>query len=266
MGPRLFGIPASRAPVVAVLRRGPSDWFQLGSWELDGPSYLGGSWLRGTVYPQRCDLSPDGRWICYFALKASAGWELGATYVAISRLPWLSALAAWRTDGTWTRGVHFVEDKIVWEPSEPDEGDVAPLRERFGMEITRASAFAVERRRGWTESEETPPRDPDDVWDERRDVAMEKEGPNGRVLRVRGSFAAFRSSRNHRSEVTYQLGDRSLDGIQWGDWAPGGHLLTATIDGRLQIRTPDARSIVWEHDLSAFGPDPTPPPAEASSW
>jgi hypothetical protein len=45
--------------------------------------------------PATGDLSPDGRWFAYFALKASADWELGATYIAISRLPWLTALAGW---------------------------------------------------------------------------------------------------------------------------------------------------------------------------
>jgi len=28
--PRLFGIPAARAPIVAVLRRGPSNWSHAG--------------------------------------------------------------------------------------------------------------------------------------------------------------------------------------------------------------------------------------------
>jgi hypothetical protein len=64
-------------------------------WDLETPAYEPGAWLRGTIYPQRCDLSPDGRWFAYFALKASAEWELGPTYIVISRLPWLTALAAW---------------------------------------------------------------------------------------------------------------------------------------------------------------------------
>jgi hypothetical protein len=92
-----------------VLGRGPSAWAHVGKWDVTRGRYTPGSWLRGTVYPQRCDLSPDGRWLCYFALKASARWKAGATYVAISRLPWLTALAAWGSCGTWTRGAHFVD-------------------------------------------------------------------------------------------------------------------------------------------------------------
>src|SRR5262245_48312523 len=32
--PRIFCIPATRAPIVAVLRRGPSAWSHLGKWDL----------------------------------------------------------------------------------------------------------------------------------------------------------------------------------------------------------------------------------------
>lgn len=86
--PRLFGIPARDVPVVAVLRRGPSAWAQVGRWDVGvTPSYQPGSWLRGTLYPQRCDLSPDGRYLSYFTLRPHADWAPGPTYLAVSRLP-----------------------------------------------------------------------------------------------------------------------------------------------------------------------------------
>jgi hypothetical protein len=51
MGPRIFGIVAQNAPVVAVIRRGPSDWMHLSRWDLETPAYEPGAWLRGTIYP-----------------------------------------------------------------------------------------------------------------------------------------------------------------------------------------------------------------------
>jgi hypothetical protein len=54
--------------------------------------------------------------------------------------------------------------------------------------------------------------------------------------------------------------------VQWAEWDPGGRLLVATDDGRLQIRDVVDGSVQWEADESALGPDPTPPPAEASIW
>jgi len=55
-----FGIPAARVPVVAVLGRGPSDWSHVGRWDVARGVYELGAWIRGDLYPQRCDLSPTG--------------------------------------------------------------------------------------------------------------------------------------------------------------------------------------------------------------
>ena len=274
MDPRIFGIQASRAPIVAVIRRGPSKWIHVGRWVLDVPAYEPGAWLRGTIYPQRTDLSPDGRWLAYFALKASADWELGTTYIAISRLPWLTALAGWATDGTWTRGVEFVEDRSVWKVDEPDLGDLGPVRERYGLRLARADTFAVERRRGWTETADTPPRRPDDAWDEGRGdrIVMQRPRPGSggaERLTVRGTYAAIRELHGIRTDVRYELhsGDdaRHLEDVQWADWDAVGRLLVATVDGRLQIRDVDG-SVTWEADEAALLPDPAPPPEDARAW
>ena len=281
--PRLFGIPARDAPVVAVLRRGPSDWFHLGRWDVERMAYEPGAWLRGTVYPQRCDLSPDGRWFAYVALKAGADWAPGPTYVAISRLPWLTALAAWGTGGTWTRGVHFVDSADATPLDPPDVGSLDGLPRTTGLAVSRAHSFAVERRRGWTETARTPPRAESDTWDERRDVEMDKPDPtwSGTRLVVSGGYAAFRGSEvDRRGAPRYALARpgrsrgalsevpeaRPLDGLHWADWSADGRLLVATAAGELQVRAPDGHTIVWRHDLAAMTPDPHEAPAEAARW
>lgn len=236
----------------------------VGRWDVAAPSYEPGAWLRGTIYPQRCDVSPDGRWFAYFAFKASARWELGSTYIAISELPWLTPIVAWATYGTWTRGIHFVEDPSVWDVSAPDQGDARAIRDRFGLRMSPAHAFAVERRRSWVETAETPPRSPQDAWDEQRGDRIEMEklssGGDGVVLTVRGRYAGRRELHSVDAEVRYglaQAGDpRDLDGVQWADWDDHGRLLVATDDGKLQIRGSDAASLEWEADEAAFTPDP----------
>jgi hypothetical protein len=271
--PRLFGIPATDAPVVAVLRRGPSAWAHVGRWELDPPVYRPGSWLRATVYPQRCDLSPDGRWLSYFALDAHAHWAAGSTYVAVSRLPWVSALAAWGTQGTWTRGLHFVSDRSVQEAGAPDAGSLDLPALGCGLAVTRAASFAVERRRGWTETADTPPRAAQDMWDEQRAVRMTKPQPGAGSrpsLVVRGRAAAFRSGASH--DASYTLHDSgtvlALPGVQWADWASDGSLLVATTDGHLQIRhyAGGSMNVHWQHDVWALTPDPQKPPKAAHLW
>lgn len=272
MSPRIFGIPAARAPVVAVLRRGPSDWSHVGRWDVAHGVYEPGAWIRANLYPQRCDVSPDGRWLCYFTLRGRAAWRAGNTYVAISRLPWLTALAAWATCGTWTRGAHFTEERGVTSVGQPSEGDVRPCLEKFGLAVTRPASFAVERRHGWSETDDTPPRPPEDMWDERRPVAMQKLRPQsqGAVrLTVRGYFAAFRSGAPGQTmyAILEDGRERRLEGVQWADWDAEGRLLVATADGRLQIRDgSDAAIVLWQYDLAGLVPDPTPPPDEARRW
>ena len=287
--PRIFGIPARDAPVVAVLRRGPSDWCHLGRWDVEQLRYEPGAWLRGTLYPQRCDLSPDGRWFAYFTLKASADWAPGPTYVAVSRLPWLTALAAWGTAGTWTRGVHFVDANDTSDAVKagrldpPDVGSLDGLPGTLGLAVSPAHSFAVERRRGWTETAETPPRADGDMWDERRQVEMDKPDPAGSGARlvVSGGYAAVRESqvdrrgapryalippRRSRGVLSEAEDVHVLDGVHWADWASDGRLLVATTAGELQVRAADGTTVVWRHDLAAMAPDPAPPPPEAARW
>ena len=280
MKPRLFGIPTTRSPVVAVLRRGPSDWSQVLRWDPEAGTLERGSWIHANLYPQRCDLSPDGRWLSYFTLRQKSTWGAGPTYIAISRLPWLTALAAWGTCGTWTCGLHFVDRRRTWEVGPAAEGDSEPLRKRygFGLELTRPPAFAVERRRGWTESAVSPPYDPEqDPWDIRRvpRLTMEKPRPHsaGSVrLTVSGRYAAYRSGKPAWSEATYTIqdgdGPRGLQHVQWADWDGMGRLLVATTTGRLQVREEpwDETSTTWSADLSDDRPAPAEPPSIARRW
>jgi hypothetical protein len=284
---RVFGIGATAADVVAVLRRGPSGWSHVGRWDIAARRYEPGSWLHGTLYPQRCDLSADGRYLCYFVLKGDSTWELGATYVAVSRLPWLTALAAWRTPGTWTGGAHFVADAGRCDLGPPDAGETSGLRGRYGLAMTEAASYPVERRRGWRETPDTPARAVTDVWDEKRsnEVRMTRPQPEpagGRApwpggtrpwLVVSGGYAAHRSRPEHYDAPRYELVDGSagsvlehLDEVQWADWAGGGELLTATTDGRLQIRDRATLQVAWEHDLAPMRPETGMPPAEARHW
>ena len=270
--PRLFGIPAAEAPVVAVVRRGPSDWWHLGRWHVgDRPSFEPGAWVRGTIYPQRCDLSPDGRWFCYFTLRGRADWSAGTTYVAVSRLPWAAALAAWGTDGTWTRGLHFVAPRDH-QVGPPDEGDDAPLRLRHGLAPARPASFAVERRGGWTESPDSPPADAHEPVgraacaprDDAQDPAGERADAAGQ-RRVRG-VPHVRRREVRRAALPF--GRRRAGGGAVGRLRPvDGRLLVATADGRLQVRDGrDGRTVRWETDVRGLAPDPRPAPPEAASW
>jgi hypothetical protein len=269
--PRIYCISATQAPVVAVFRRGPSNWAHVGRWDLAAGRYEPGVWLGGRIFPRRSDLSPDGQYLCYFAHKPSATWEHGEAYVALSKLPWLTALHAFSTCGTWTRGYYFTEDcsrdDLLMEK--------LPIPYRLGS--IPAVQFANERRRGWTEAADSPPRDPSDTWDERRNVRMQKPQPHGsRVLCVEsvgvagGEFDVGQAVDG--LNVRYSLESNGeielLDDLQWADWSREGQLLVATRTGRLQIRNleGDSPEILFEVDISNLEPAPTPAPAWAQCW
>ena len=66
---RLHVILARRGASAVVFRRGPSDKVAVLGWDRKKDGFTLGQWFRGHIYPRRCDLSPDGRFLIYFAAK-----------------------------------------------------------------------------------------------------------------------------------------------------------------------------------------------------
>ena len=269
--PRIYCIPALHAPVVAVLRRGPTNWSHVGRWDLVARRYEPGAWLSGRIFPRRSDLSPDGRVLCYFAHKPSATWEHGEAYVALSKLPWVTALYAFPTCGTWTRGYYFTQE------SDADQPENVKLPVPYGLRSIPIVQFANERRRGWAEPAEAPCRVPGDAWDQQRNARLEKRQPGGdRRLVVEslgwagGEFGVDQAVDGLRVRYRLEDGDgvQWLDDVQWADWDREGHLLVATRSGKLQIRklVVDGSHPLFDEDLSRLEPIPAPAPAWTQRW
>ena len=66
---RLHAILARKADTAVVFRRGPSNKTAVLEWHLDSDTFSLGQWFYGSFYPYRCDISPDGRHLVYFAAK-----------------------------------------------------------------------------------------------------------------------------------------------------------------------------------------------------
>mgnify|MGYP007059409017 CR=1 FL=1 len=111
---RLFVIVARAAPVAIVLRRGPTQWYHLIHWQTRKDAFTHGAWIKGRIYEERCDLSPDGRLFIYFVHQSSrSGTSLTHAWTAISRAPWLQALALWPQGTTYGGGGRFVDNRSV---------------------------------------------------------------------------------------------------------------------------------------------------------
>jgi hypothetical protein len=93
-----------------IFRRGPSKSVQLILWNIETDSFISGQWFKGRIYERRCDLSPDGSKLIYFAAKRSTSTidsTIGETWTAISKPPYLTALALWPKGDSWNGGGLF---------------------------------------------------------------------------------------------------------------------------------------------------------------
>lgn len=66
---RIHAIIARERRRAVVFRRGPSKKVAVIGWNLNTDEFTPGQWFKGRIYEYRCDLSPDGRYLLYFAAK-----------------------------------------------------------------------------------------------------------------------------------------------------------------------------------------------------
>src|SRR5690606_15991035 len=107
---RLYVLLARKARVGVILRRGPSKWVQVIRWSTSSDAFEDGQWFHGRIYERRCDLSPDGRLFLYFAAKfhrAQAQGSYTYSWTAVSKPPWLTAIALWPKGDAWHGGGLF---------------------------------------------------------------------------------------------------------------------------------------------------------------
>ncbi|MEZ0224257.1 MAG: hypothetical protein ACAH83_06885 [Alphaproteobacteria bacterium] len=121
--PRLFIIFAKEAHEAVIFRRGPAAWCHVIRWDTKADKFYPGAWIRGRIYPERCDLSPDGELLLYFIHQ---GRKLRTDYTdswnAISRSPWLAALGLWPQGTTYGGGGRFSDNRsavLRFYPVEP---------------------------------------------------------------------------------------------------------------------------------------------------
>ena len=125
-----FGLLARKAPVGVLMRRGPSKWWHLTLWNTRTDDFMSGQWFRGSLYPAKCDLAPDGCLFSYFAGKFQPGAVqrgYGRTWVAVSRPPYFTALALWPVGDTWGGQTAFFDDGSFHAGTHKDHHPDHPL-------------------------------------------------------------------------------------------------------------------------------------------
>lgn len=112
--PRLHVLLARDASTAVVIRRGPTRHTAVIGWDRKTDEFKLGQWLYGRIYERRADLSPDGKHMIYFAMNGR--WHTGVkgAWSAISRAPYLKAVALFAKGDCWHGGGLFQTSRKYW--------------------------------------------------------------------------------------------------------------------------------------------------------
>jgi hypothetical protein len=111
---RLHVLLASEAPLGVVFRRGPANAVCTVGWNRATDEFEVGQWLRGRIYERRADLSPDGRYLIYFARGGQRQHETKGSWTAVSRAPSLHAITLYGKGDCWQGGGLFTSNGKYW--------------------------------------------------------------------------------------------------------------------------------------------------------
>jgi hypothetical protein len=224
-------------------------------WDRLHDTFAIGQWLNGRIYERRGDLSPDGRYLIYFARREVWGAGAGSSWTAISRAPFLKALAFFPKGDCWHGGGLFLDDRRYWLNDgcgHEVERDTRDLRRdvkyqpavNYGGEC-RGVYYPRLLRDGWTLVERIDREKWHDV-----DV-FEKPLPRGWILRKRAHGQVDpppgKGCYWDEHELAHHESGRAIAGPDWewadrdGDrlaWAAGGKLFVAEVsdDGLAQVQ------------------------------
>lgn len=105
---RLHILRAHQASKAVIIRRKPSKVFHIISWDTATDELVHGSWFKGKITVESCDLSWDGEWMVYFAMGSELEYWTG-----ICKPPKLSTVIDTSVCGMYTGGGYFSSEKIL---------------------------------------------------------------------------------------------------------------------------------------------------------
>lgn len=294
----LFCIRARKAPTAVIFRRGPSKQVLLIKWNLGNDTFELGQWFKGRIYERRCDLLPSGEKLLYFA----AHWKQHKSpwsWSAVSKPPYLSALAMWPNRAGWgggglfdseftlslNHGTHAHQNNMGLAEGFQlgKDMNVRTFEEESGQVGEEPIHHARLLREGWVVIDEGKCEAPNQhakvVWayQEPRIYAKKcPQGKNGLVLQMqikgRGEKDASWYHIDHALVTQDGNAILMLPRTSWADWDNNGDLLFAR--GGALFRLPYAKQI--ENfavdkakeiaDFSTLKFEEKMPPKEALTW
>jgi hypothetical protein len=257
---RIHVLLASDAPRGLVIRRGPSKCVATLLWNRKTDEFQLGQWLKGRIYERRSDLSADGKHFLYFAMNGKWQTEARGSWTAISRAPYLKALAifpkgdCWHGGGLWTgtrkywlndgyghtvlRDTTLVRRDTNWQPPENYGGECPGV---YFLRLVRD---------GWTLKETVP------IGKCKDKVIFEKRCPGGWVLRkiahAEVGVPPGRGCYWDEHELIYSSSGASMVFPQW-EWTElDGKRLVWAAEGKLEAGRLTAQGLVDKKLLFDF--------------
>jgi hypothetical protein len=215
---RIHLLPAKSAPVVCIIRRKPSKCFHVIRWNTSSDELEHGSWFHGKLYPLRCDLSFDGRWMVYLAMGSD-----GRTWNGICQPPWLKTVCDAPNMGTWGGGGYWEsQDKLLMSSWEPETAPpalpfrIGPNRSRYGGD--QGVLYPRMQRDGWQRV--GPSDDCGWIW-----------RPTSAHPTLRAHYCGY-LERGHAFEFALDEHPGLLDpAVEWATWDSLGQLVVARAGG-----------------------------------
>jgi len=280
---RLFILFARKSSVAVIFRRGPSKWVQLIKWDTRKDTFEPGQWFHGRIYERRCDLSPDGCLLIYFAQKISkktkADREYTYAWTAISKPPYLTALALWPKGDCWHGGGLFKNGRTVLLNHKPGVAKPHPKhRPHRLLVLPNSNAHGEDDpifsqrlvRDGWElkQAWEIENRGYPTMFRTIRPEIREKENSrHSQAIRLTRSIEQLDYTEEFEIRDTKRLSIVSIEGASWADWDQQDRLVFAR-DGRVFWATLESGHLVKEQliDLNPYKPTARRAPEWARKW
>jgi len=242
---KLTAIIADKRRVGVIFRRGPTKQVHLIKWDLANDTFEFGQWFKGRIYEDLCDLSPKGELLVTYATKTSMEY-----WTAVSRPPYLTALALWPISGADIGGGIFRSEKELvlyhsglyrdlkvgfenppirilfeenrWIRALREARSVGLLREKYGWELVDPG-----------EESETPYRDKGKISNlfRRPRVARKMNGlANQKAAVLYHELLGFDESQGDYKVLSFHVERKDgtkidIGRAQWADWDHNGDLL-----------------------------------------
>jgi hypothetical protein len=282
--PRLFMLFAREAPTAVIFRRGPSDWVRLIRWNTDEDTVERGQWFHGRLYERRSDLSPDGSLLIYFAQKINGRTlkdkEYTYAWTAISKPPYLTALALWPKGDCWHGGGSFQTNAIVELNHKPQVASPHPEHEPRGLEIKLRQDVHGEddpiyserlERDGWRLEQEwkVEYRGYPDLYRTIQPEIRKKPGLAGTLaIQLTRSIERVDYSEAFAIVDPHRSSSIPIEGASWVDWDQRGRLIIAR-RGKVYVGQLTQGGLIEEQeliDLCGGKPTPMASPEWANIW